>query len=125
MRTLGQSNGDATGIDVKASPFTKHVGSITDRAFVRRCMSGVEVVLHTATLHKPHISTHSHQDFVDTNITGTLNLLEEAMSAGVKSFIFHEFDKRIRSRADTTPWITGRMDYRGRDPHTQKHLRPH
>jgi nucleoside-diphosphate-sugar epimerase len=51
-------------------------------------MNGVEVVLHTATLHKPHVSTHARQDFVDTNITGTLNLLEEAVSAGVKSFIF-------------------------------------
>ena len=39
---------------------------------------GVRVVLHTATLHKPHIATHARQDFVDTNITGTLNLLEEA-----------------------------------------------
>jgi len=51
-------------------------------------MQGVEVVLHTATLHKPHIATHPHQDFIDTNITGTVNLLEEAVSAGVKSFIF-------------------------------------
>jgi UDP-glucose 4-epimerase len=39
-------------------------------------------------LHKPHVATHSRQDFVDTNITGTLNLLEEAVAAGVRSFIF-------------------------------------
>jgi UDP-glucose 4-epimerase len=51
-------------------------------------MRGVEAVVHTATLHKPHLVTHSHQDFVDTNITGTLNLLEEAASAGVASFVF-------------------------------------
>jgi UDP-glucose 4-epimerase len=43
--------------------------------------------LHTATLHKPHIATHTRQDFVDTNVTGTLNLLEEATAAGVTSFI--------------------------------------
>src|SRR5204863_1087225 len=30
----------------------------------------------------------SRQDFVDTNVTGTLNLLEEARSAGVVSFVF-------------------------------------
>ena len=45
-------------------------------------------VFHAATLHKPHVATHSRQDFVDTNITGTLNLLEEAAAAGVESFIF-------------------------------------
>src|SRR5437867_11809360 len=51
-------------------------------------MQGVNAVLHTATLHKPHLVTHSRQDFVDTNITGTLNLLEEATSVGVESFVF-------------------------------------
>jgi UDP-glucose 4-epimerase len=51
-------------------------------------MPGVHAVLHTATLHKPHIATHTRQDFVDTNVTGTLNLLEEATAAGVGAFIF-------------------------------------
>ena len=51
-------------------------------------MTGVGAVIHTATLHKPHVATHSRQDFVDTNITGTLNLLEEAVRAGVDGFLF-------------------------------------
>jgi UDP-glucose 4-epimerase len=51
-------------------------------------MKGVSAVLHTATLHKPHVATHSMQDFVDTNITGTLKLLEAAIAEGVGSFIF-------------------------------------
>jgi nucleoside-diphosphate-sugar epimerase len=48
----------------------------------------VDAVLHAATLHKPHIATHSRQDFVDTNITGTLNLLEEAVAIGIAAFVF-------------------------------------
>jgi nucleoside-diphosphate-sugar epimerase len=55
---------------------------------VRRSMAGVDAVIHAATLHKPHVGSHTRQDFVDTNITGTLNLLEEAVAAGVKSFVF-------------------------------------
>jgi nucleoside-diphosphate-sugar epimerase len=51
-------------------------------------MKGVDVVLHAATLHKPHVATHRRQDFVDTNITGTLNLLEAAVVNRVRSFIF-------------------------------------
>lgn len=51
-------------------------------------MDGVDAVIHTATLHKPHIATHARQDFVDTNITGTLNLLEGAAAAGVTSFVY-------------------------------------
>ena len=88
MRTLEGSEHEAVGIDVLPSPFTHRVGTITGRSFVKRSMQGVEVVLHTATLHKPHVATHTHQDFVDTNVTGTLNLLEEAASAGVRSFVF-------------------------------------
>jgi nucleoside-diphosphate-sugar epimerase len=51
-------------------------------------MSGVRAVFHAATLHKPHVATHSRQDFVDVNLTGTLNLLEEAAATGVDSFVF-------------------------------------
>jgi nucleoside-diphosphate-sugar epimerase len=34
------------------------------------------------------VATHSRQDFIDTNITGTLNLLEESVNAGVEAFVF-------------------------------------
>jgi UDP-glucose 4-epimerase len=88
VRTLQGSNHQIVSLDLAPSPFTSHVGSITDCDCARRCMRGVDAVLHTATLHKPHLVTHSRQDFVDTNITGTLNLLEEAASAGVASFVF-------------------------------------
>jgi UDP-glucose 4-epimerase len=88
VRTLREQAHEVVALDIIESPFTSHVGSISDRACVRRCMAGVEVVLHAATLHKPHVATHSRQDFVDTNVTGTLYLLEEAVAAGVKSFVY-------------------------------------
>src|SRR5579859_3508575 len=88
VRTLRDLHYQVISLDVLKSPFTTHVGSITDRAFVRRCMTGVTGVFHCATLHKPHLATHTRQDFIDTNVTGTLNLLEEAVVAGVAAFIF-------------------------------------
>src|SRR5687767_2704201 len=88
VRTLREQAHEVVALDILESPFTTHVGSISDRACVRNCMAGVEVVLHAATLHKPHVATHARQDFVDTNITGTLNLLEEAVAAGVRGFVF-------------------------------------
>lgn len=87
VRSIGARH-EVVAIDVLNSPFTTEAGSITDRSFVRRCMKGVEAVIHPATLHKPHVVTHSRQEFVDTNVTGTLNLLEEAVAAGVQSFVF-------------------------------------
>jgi len=88
VRTLKNSNREVIGVDIVHSDFTDMVGSITDRDYVRRCMEGVDAVLHTATLHKPHLFTHGRQSFVDVNVTGTLNLLEEAASVGVESFVF-------------------------------------
>src|SRR3954465_2978511 len=69
MLTLERSDHEAIGLDIRRSPVTHRVGSITERDFVRRCMQGVDAVLHTATLHKPHIVTHSRQAFIDTNIS--------------------------------------------------------
>lgn len=88
VRTLRERNYDVVGVDIIDGPFTTHVGSITDRACVRRCMSDVQAVFHAATLHKPHVGTHGRQDFVDTNITGTLTLLEAAATTGVEAFVY-------------------------------------
>jgi UDP-glucose 4-epimerase len=88
MRTLPLAGYLPIGLDIKPSPFTQRIGSIIDRDFLRTCMHDVAAVIHTATLHKPHVATHHRQDFIDTNITGTLNLLEEAVAAGVGVFIF-------------------------------------
>lgn len=88
VRTLKDLKYEVVGIDILESAFTTHVGSITDRSFVKHCLDGVKTVFHVATLHKPHVVTHSLQQFVDTNISGTLNLLQEAVAAGVERFIF-------------------------------------
>ena len=88
MRVLPAAGHEPFGIDIKESPFTDRVGSITDRRFVGSCLREAEAVVHAATLHKPHVATHSRQEFVDTNISGTLNLLEEACAAGIRAFVF-------------------------------------
>ena len=88
VRVLGAEGVEVVGLDVLESPHTSAVGSIADRAFVRRTMAGVDAVLHAATLHKPHVGSHTRQDFVEVNVTGTLNLLEEAVAAGVGAFVF-------------------------------------
>lgn len=88
VRTLRDLKHDVVGLDILDSHYTTDTGSVADRACVKRCMSGVQAVFHAATLHKPHVVTHSRREFVDTNITGTLNLLEEAAAEGVESFVF-------------------------------------
>jgi len=111
MRTLRESEHDAVGVDVLASPYTDRRGSIVDRDFVRGAMHGVDAVLHAATLHKPHVATHRRQDFIDVNLTGTLNLLEAAAEAKVRAFVFTSTTSAF-GRALTPPpgapaaWLT-------------------
>src|SRR5262249_39080828 len=86
--TLRDTGHEVVSLDLTPSPFTSHVGSIVDHGCVRQCMRDVQAVLHAATLHKPHVATHSWQEFVDTNIAGTLKLLEEGATARVTSFVY-------------------------------------
>ncbi len=87
-RTLTATGRAFTGADIKPGPFTRHVGDIADPDFAARAVKGASAVIHTATLHKPHVVTQTMQQFVDTNITGTLNLAEAAAREGVAAFIF-------------------------------------
>jgi UDP-glucose 4-epimerase len=87
IRTLRGSGHDVVGLDLLDSPYTDVTTSVTDRAGVRAAMGGADAVVHTATLHKPHVTSHPRQAFVDTNVTGALVLLEEAVAAGVGAFV--------------------------------------
>jgi UDP-glucose 4-epimerase len=111
VRTMRDLGDEVVGLDVLPSRFTTHVGSVTDRCRVRQCMTGVERVFHTATLHRPHIDSHSRHDFVDVNVSGTLSLLEESVGAGVASFVFTSttsvFGDALVPPADApSAWIT-------------------
>jgi UDP-glucose 4-epimerase len=111
MRTLSESEHEPVGIDVLASPYTSLQGSIVDRDFVRDAMRGVDAVLHAATLHKPHVATHRHQDFIDVNLTGTLNLLEAAVDARIRAFVFTSttsaFGRALTPpRGEPAAWLT-------------------
>ena len=88
VRVLRDAGEDVRGADLLPSPSTDLVGSLADRDVARRAVAGVDAVLHAATLHKPHVGSHARRDFVDANITATVNLLEEAVAAGAGAFVF-------------------------------------
>ncbi|WP_026453910.1 NAD-dependent epimerase/dehydratase family protein [Saccharomonospora iraqiensis] len=88
VRTLRDRGVPAVGLDTLPSPHTDVVGSVTDPDVLHRALDGVTRVLHTATLHKPHVGSHRRRDFVDTNVSGTLALLEAAAGAGVAGLVF-------------------------------------
>jgi nucleoside-diphosphate-sugar epimerase len=81
---------EVTGLDVARGADTQVVGSIADRGVVERVLAerGVEAIIHAAALHKPDIARLPAGAFVDTNVSGTLNLLEAATRAKVDRFVY-------------------------------------
>ncbi len=111
VRAFQASGDEPVGIDRHNSEFTHHVGNITDSTFIHSCIAGCEAVIHTATLHKPHVGTHTRQDFIDTNTSGTLNLLEASLHNGCKAFIYTSttstFGDAMRpAPGDPAVWVT-------------------
>jgi nucleoside-diphosphate-sugar epimerase len=88
IRVLRARGDEVAGIDILESPYTDVVGTIADAECVRTAMRGADVVFHAATLHKPHVGTHSKHEFVATNVAGTLTLLEEAVRTRARAFVF-------------------------------------
>ncbi|CAL5873187.1 uncharacterized protein PFLUO_LOCUS7456 [Penicillium psychrofluorescens] len=80
------------GIDILPSSTTTLVGSVSDRNLITSVFDSnhIKHVLHAATLHKPHVCSHSKEDFISTNVVGTLILLEESSRFGaqIESFVF-------------------------------------
>lgn len=87
MRTLADRGVESIGLNLRPSEWTNVIGSVAAKDQLRQLLSGVDVALHTATLHKPQVAFLPAQAFVDTNITGTLTLLEAAVDAGVQAFV--------------------------------------
>lgn len=89
------------GLDIAPGPHTTIVGSVADRALVDRIFAeyGIEAVIHCGGLHKPDIARFPAQAFVDTNITGTLNLLQAAVAAGHDRFVFTSTTSLMISQA--------------------------
>lgn len=77
---------DTLDKDVK-NGFEPFLGDIRDPHGVRTAMQGCDVVLHLAALIAIPYSYHSPATYVDTNISGTLNVLQAGRDLGVARIV--------------------------------------
>jgi nucleoside-diphosphate-sugar epimerase len=88
-RQLAHRGDEVVGMDLCAGERTSHVGSITDSQLVADLTRGADAIVHTASLHAAHLNSHSSKNFVETNVNGTINLLDAAVARhGVKRFVY-------------------------------------
>ena len=77
---------DKCASDVRGQ-FEVFAGDIRDPHGVRTAMEGCDAVLHLAALIAIPYSYHSPDTYIDTNIKGTLNVLQAARSCGVQRVV--------------------------------------
>jgi NAD dependent epimerase/dehydratase len=77
---------DTASPEVRAA-LDVRLGDIRDARFVEAATSGVEVVFHLAALISIPYSYVAPASYIETNVTGTLNVLEAGRRAGVRRII--------------------------------------
>lgn len=91
-------------------------GDIRDRGSVARAMDGIEVVFHLAALIGIPYSYYSPESYVGTNITGTLNVLEEAKRIGTERVLVTSTSE-VYGTARYVP-IDENHPYQGQSPYS-------
>lgn len=69
------------------------IGDIRDRRRLERAMYGVDYVVHAAALKQIDTGEYNPFEFVQTNVTGSQNVIEAAIEAGVKKVVALSTDK--------------------------------
>jgi UDP-glucose 4-epimerase len=86
---LKQQGHSVWGIDLATSPTTDECVDLRQRDKVLAVCHRMDAVIHTAALHGKHADLgYPRQDFIDTNVTGTLNLLNACRQQGIHKVVF-------------------------------------
>ena len=117
---LYNSNGSAGWLDdskiFRESGSEPLLADIRDPEAVRHAVSGVDIVFHLAALIAIPYSYLAPRSFVDTNVTGTLNVLEAVRTQGVAKMI-NTSTSEVYGTPETVP-ITESHPLRGQSPYS-------
>ena len=106
---------DQVSIETKKS-IEIFAGDIRDPHGVNDAMRGCDAVLHLAALIAIPYSYHSPDTYIDTNVKGTLNVLQAARELGVKRVI-HTSTSEVYGTAQFVP-ITEEHPLQGQSPYS-------
>lgn len=101
--------------DVKGH-FEVFSGDVRDPNGVRTAVKGCDTIMHLAALIAIPYSYHSPDSYLDTNIRGTLNILQAARDLGV-SKIVHTSTSEVYGSAQFVP-ITEEHPLQGQSPYS-------
>jgi UDP-glucose 4-epimerase len=80
---------EVLGIDVVESDTTNQLINIRNNEQVKNITIGMDAIIHTAAIHGKHYELkYPREEFIETNINGTFNLLKACVENGVKKFLY-------------------------------------
>ncbi len=89
VQLLRKRNYKVIGIDILAGNSTDEILDIRNYELLKKRTLTINAIIHTAALHGKHYYRDTPRErFIETNITGTHNLLKAAVCNGVKKFIY-------------------------------------
>lgn len=91
-------------------------GDIRDPHGVKQAMDGCDTVVHLAALIAIPYSYHSPDSYVDTNVKGTLNIVQAARELGVRKVV-HTSTSEVYGTAQFVP-ITEEHPLQGQSPYS-------
>lgn len=118
IATLLSADHEVFGIDRVPGPHTTHIGGINDRGLVGELASQADAVVHTASLHAPHVARVADRAFVETNVHGTETLLDACLRHGVQRVVYTSTTSLYGHAlvpVDRAVWVTEDLVPRPRD----------
>lgn len=106
---------DSLSFEIKAQ-LDVFAGDIRDSNGVREAMKGIDVVFHLAALIAIPFSYHSPDSYVDTNVKGTLNVLQAARDLGTEKILVTSTSE-VYGTAQYVP-IDENHPYQGQSPYS-------
>ncbi len=79
---------DVVGLDQTPCSTTDYIGDIRDREVLENVLQGVDVIVHTAALHAPHVDLVSDKIFNEINVDATEQFAFVGIQMGIKHFVF-------------------------------------
>ncbi|MDD1795032.1 NAD(P)-dependent oxidoreductase [Enterovibrio sp. ZSDZ42] len=100
---------DVVGIDKTPCSTADYIGDIRDSALIDGVLENIDVIVHTAALHAPHVGLVPDSEFTSINVDATEKLALAGVNAGVKHFIFTS-TTALYGYASTPKSIAGWID---------------
>jgi nucleoside-diphosphate-sugar epimerase len=87
LATLGEK---AIGLDPRPARSTQVIDDLSDRARLRALIAGETIshIIHAGGISGPMVMADDPAGVIAINVTGSMNLLNEAMAGGVRTFVY-------------------------------------